>query len=193
MRRVNDREITVEARADGGRMIVGYGAVFYRADDPGTEYELFDNFFERVDPTAFDRVISEGQEVRGLFNHSPDHLLGRVPKTMRLKTDKVGLRYEIDLPDTTLGRDLLVSIERGDLKGSSFSFDVVGQRFEKEDGREIRTLTDVNMFDVGPVTFPAYEATSAEVRSSAAKEIEKLRTQHEYRTRVEKRLATLTE
>lgn len=162
-------EIRIENRDDGGKMLVGYGAVFYRDGEAGTEYRLAPDVVERIAPTAFNRAIEQKHDARGLFNHDPNMLLGRFGAgTMRLKTDATGLRYEIDLPDTQVGKDVAASIARGDLTGSSFSFRIngkSGQRFEKGKDFDIRHIVDVDLYDVGPVTFPAYEGTTAAVRS----------------------------
>lgn len=160
--------VRVERRADNDdqQVIVGYGAVFYRDGEDGTEFQLMSDVFERILPGAFDRALEERDDARGLFNHEPSHLLGRVSAgTMRLSVDGTGLRYEIDVPDTQVGRDVVTSIERGDLSGSSFAF--IPQRVSwVEDGdREIRQIEEVQLFDTGPVTFPAYEATSTGLRS----------------------------
>ncbi|MHB1037539.1 MAG: HK97 family phage prohead protease [Pirellulales bacterium] len=158
--------IRVESRAEGeGKTITGYGAVYYRADDPGTEYELWEGLFERIMPGAFDRAIKE-DDVRGLFNHDPNQILGRnTAKTMRLTSDAKGLRYEIDPPDTQLGHDLLASIKRGDISGSSFSFVPDRVTWIEEGARMIRQIEAVRLWDTGPVTFPAYTATTAGTRT----------------------------
>jgi HK97 family phage prohead protease len=162
-------EIRVESRADGGKMIVGYGAVFHREGEAGTEYRLAPDIVERIAPGAFSRALKEQQDVRGLFNHDPNMLLGRsAAGTMRLTADQRGLRYEIDLPETQIGKDVAASIARGDLTGSSFSFRIngkEGQRFEKGKEYDVRHIVDVDLYDVGPVTFPAYEGTTTGMRS----------------------------
>jgi HK97 family phage prohead protease len=163
-------EVRVESRADGGKTLVGYGAVYHRADVPGSEYRLAPDIVERIAPGAFDRALKENQDVRGLYNHDPNMLLGRsAAGTMRLSSDKTGLRYEIDLPDTQVGRDVAASVARGDLTGSSFSFRIngkAGQRFEKANGYDVRHIVDCDLYDCGPVVFPAYSATSTAVRSA---------------------------
>jgi HK97 family phage prohead protease len=164
----NIGQCRVETRADGSKMIVGYGAVFHRADDPGTEYQLWRGAVERVGRSAFDNALKRPDDVRGLFNHDSDRVLGRTTSgTMRLSVDDRGLRYEIDLPDTQTARDVAASIERGDITGSSFSFSVEGEEWQRDDGRgvEIRTIKDVKLFDVGPVTFPAYQSANTGVRA----------------------------
>ena len=168
----------VELRQDGDkRTIVGYAAVFYRADDPGTQYELWEGVYERIMPGAFDRALGKkdvpAHDARGVFNHDGNYLLGRISAgTARLSVDDIGLRFEIDVPDTTAGRDLLVSLERGDVTGASFAFLPAkgGARWIDDGETEVRELLDLDLFDFGPVTYPAYEATSAGVRSGGEAE-----------------------
>ena len=156
--------VSIERRADGPAMIVGYASVFYDGT-PETEYQLWDGYVERIMPGAFDRAIRE-DDVRGLFNHDPDHLLGRtLAETLRLSVDQRGLRYEIEPPDTQLGRDLVASIERGDLTGSSFAFTVTDEVWRVVEEVHIREIEGVRLYDVGPVTYPAYEATTTGLRS----------------------------
>lgn len=155
------------------RVIVGYAAVFYRADQPGTEFRLWTDAYERILPGAFDTALKEDL-VRGTWNHDETQLLGRSDRgTLRLSVDATGLRYEIDPPDTQAARDLLTLLNRGDVDGSSFTFRVYGGKRgavawldEIRDGRsiEVREVRDLELVDVGPVTFPAYAAASAAVR-----------------------------
>ena len=160
----------VEERADGSAVISGYAAVFYREDDPGTQFELFPGLVERVDASAFTRAIREGGDARAVLNHSPELLLGRVSAgTLRLSVDSVGLRYEIDPPNTQYARDAVESIKRGDLTGSSFAFDVNAVEMRSEDNQDVRIIKDVELFDVGPVTYPAYDSTSVGMRSTVAR------------------------
>lgn len=168
-RRFSPTRATIETRADGSRVITGYAAVFYRKDDPGTEYELWDGVVERIQPGAFDTAITEKQDVRGLYNHNPDHLLGRTSAgTMTLSTDKTGLRYDIPLDENDPDHQRVASkLERGDLTGSSFAFIPTEVRWidAEDDEPEVREIVRVNLFDAGPVTFPAYTGTSAGLRS----------------------------
>jgi HK97 family phage prohead protease len=158
----------LEARLDGegdNKKIVGYAAVYYDGT-PETEYELWPGVRERILPGAFDGVL--GNDVRGLFNHDVNQVLGRTTSgTCRLSVDSVGLRYEIEPPDTQCGRDTKTVLARKDVTGSSFSFCTKTDRWTRnDDGTEIRELVEIRqLFDVGPVTFPAYEATTAGVRA----------------------------
>lgn len=156
--------------------IEGYAAVFYRPGDPATEFELMPGrIVERIDPAAFADLARD--DVRCLFDHASDKILGRnTSGTLELDVDSIGLHYRCTLPNTTAGRDVAESIRRGDITGSSFQFDVIEQEWTERDGEPtIRTLKKLRSFDVGPVTFPAYEATTTGVRSDrAAAELEQI-------------------
>lgn len=188
-RRSVPRAPRIERRNDdatvGGATIAGYAAVFYDGT-PETEYRLWDDFVERVMPGAFDRAIRE-DDVRALLNHEPDNLLGRTKSgTLKLSIDAVGLRYEITPPETELARQVVASLERGDLDGSSFTFMPTKvtwrEELEKVGTMErmivIREIQEVELYDVGPVTFPAYTATSAAARDRS-NEPELLRAEYE--------------
>lgn len=155
-------------REDGKPTVVqGYGAVFYRADNPGTEYWLFSDLVERIGRSSFDRSLSEKEDVRALFNHDVNQIMGRTAAgTLRLSVDQIGLRYEFDLPDSPNGQNLLQSLERKDVTGSSFSFDMLKVQYSEENDYFVRETLDVRLYDVGPVTFPAYTAATAGLRAS---------------------------
>jgi HK97 family phage prohead protease len=156
--------LKIERQATGRQVIVGLAAVFYRETDPGTRFELGDGIFERVGRYAFDKFLRSNADAVGLFNHDAGSVLGRRSAgTLRLLVTLTGLRYEIAVPDTQLGRDLATSIARGDIVGSSFAFEPVRVSWAQEGPLLWRTLDELRLYDVGPVTFPAYEATSAGV------------------------------
>lgn len=156
------------------QLICGYGAVFYKASDPGTEYELYPGLIERIDPHAFDRAIRE-DDVRGLFNHDPSQILGRSKSgTMKLSVDGVGLYYEIDPPATQIAKTVTIALERKDVSGSSFMFDIKAEEYLREGDRVIRTIKEAILYDVGPVTFPAYTAATSAVSARALEQFQKL-------------------
>lgn len=156
----------IETRADGTKELVGLGAVFYDGTE-ATEYRLWGNVKERIMPGAFDRAIEEKHDVRGLVNHNPNNLLGRTAAgTMAIEKTTEGLAYRIELPDTQVARDTAISVDRGDLSGSSFSFSITSETWRQEGDWEIRELNDLDMYDTGPVTYPAYEGTSVGVRDA---------------------------
>ena len=142
-------------------VLIGYGAVFYVPSDPGTKYDLAPGVEERIDPAAFTAALRDKpNDVTCTYNHNPDWLLGKVSsKTVRLSVDKVGLRYECDLPDTTAAKDVLASIERGDVTGSSFTFQVTDVAWTECGDMAIRNILSVELFDVGPQTSAAYTST----------------------------------
>jgi HK97 family phage prohead protease len=155
--------VEVRKREDGGATIRGIAAVFDSLS------ENLGGFREQIAPGAF--TDTDMLDVRGLFNHDANFVLGRTTsKTVRLKQTNRGLEYEIDLPDTATIRDLVLApIERGDVDQSSFGF-IVGPGNDSWDedaeGRMIRTIRKVaELFDVSPVTFPAYRDTTVGARS----------------------------
>lgn len=165
--------VELRKSADGAGMIVGYAALFNQETVIGSYY----GFREVIAPGAFADAIAN-DDVRGLFNHDSNIVLGRnTAKTMRLEEDKTGLRYEIDLPDTQWGRDVKTSIERGDVSGSSFAFSIESDEDDnwdytpvKEGKLPLRTIKKVSLYDVSPVTYPAYEGTTVSARSKAKAE-----------------------
>ena len=154
-----DRIETRDSDGDKPAKLIGHAAIFNKlSDDLG-------GFKERIAPGAF--ADSLGNDVRALFNHNPDLILGRTKAgTLALEEDKRGLRVEIDPPDTQVARDLMESVKRGDISQMSFGFFTLDDDFErKRDGTIIRTLKKVDLFDVSPVTFPAYPQTKIAMRS----------------------------
>lgn len=150
--------------------IVGYAALF---DSPtvlmaGTEHE----FVEVIRPGAFKKDLEQGADIRALVDHDPSRILGRTTAgTLRLREDDRGLAVEIDPPDTSIGRDTITSLRRGDLDQMSFAFlpRAGGEHWNTDDeGRRVRELIDLETFDVSIVTYPAYPETSVAVRSLAA-------------------------
>jgi HK97 family phage prohead protease len=157
------------SRADGSKVIRGYGSVFWDPMDGGTQYQLYSDLLERVMPGAFDRALREGHDVRGLFNHDENCVLGRTASgTMKLSVDRRGLVYEIVPGDTSIARDVCAHLQRGDVSGSSFGFAITKQMFAMQDGMEIREIHDVQLYDTGPVTWPAYQSSTAEMTVSGS-------------------------
>ena len=157
------------------QFIVGYAARFGVDSLAGA----VGDFTERIDPRAFG-IVSErrGRKnplmTRALFNHDSNMPLARYPDTLSLTVDDIGLRYEFQVPDTTYGRDLASNIEAGIVRGSSFSFQIApgGESWSVEEGRSVRTVTKIDtLIDVGPVTYPAYDATTTGLRSEELAEV----------------------
>lgn len=157
-------ELRMEERGeDKSPVLMGHAAVFNQAS------EDFGGWREKIEPGAFAESIGR-DDVRALWNHNSDSVLGRnKANTLRLAEDERGLSIEIDMPDTQTARDLAVSIRRGDVSQMSFGFMVDGKGGavweENDDGTYTRTLKKVRLFDVSPVTYPAYPQTDIAVRS----------------------------
>lgn len=97
--------------------VSGHASVF---DSPT---DIANCFQEVIAPGAFSRTLAENDDIRCLFNHNWDHILGRTKSgTLQLKEDESGLYFEDSLPDTTVGRDLSESMSRGDVDKCSFGF-----------------------------------------------------------------------
>ena len=153
----------VELRADesGVTTLAGYAAVFDSPTDIGGY------FTEQIAPGAFVDTIKG--DVRCLFNHQSGNVLGRTKSgTLRLWEDERGLRFEVDRPDTALGRDVGTLVKRGDVSGCSFDFRALKQSWDDTVDPPKRTLEKVEISEVSIVTFPAYADTTVGVRSLEA-------------------------
>lgn len=161
-RRFVATELRVED-VDGVTHIRGYGAVFNQlSDDLG-------GFREMMAPGATEKALQEA-DIRSLWNHDANYVLGRNRAgTLEIREDENGVFYDAVAPDTQWARDLVVSLKRGDVSQSSFGFRTVRDTWAQDDeGNVIRTLREVKLFDLGPVTFPAYPQTSSEARDRAS-------------------------
>lgn len=151
----------IRAQDDGVRKLSGYAAKFGQWTDVMW-------FREQIKKGAFDDVLATS-DCRALKNHDPNLLLGRESAgTLRLQANSVGLKFENDVPDTTTGHDTYEEVRRGDLAGCSFAFTVSEDEWRHfDDGRPSeRTIVRIGqLFDVGPVTYPAYEQTTVVARS----------------------------
>jgi HK97 family phage prohead protease len=161
-RRVYSAPITVRAKGNK-KLIRGTAAVFApkRSSDLG-------GWFEEIDRHAFDKALaSPSLDCVALWNHDTNHVLGRSTSgTLRLSTTAAGLQYEIDPPDTSTANDLIQLMERGDVHQSSFGFVCVKESWREENGIYIRTVLEAELFDVSPVTFPAYPDATSGYRAS---------------------------
>ena len=142
--------------------IVGHAAVFDSWSE--TLGGLFP-FKEIVRKGAFKDSITK-DDIRALFNHDPNYVLGRnKANTLELEEDEIGLRVRITPPNTTWAKDLVESIRRGDISQMSIGFIVEEDTWGTKDGLDIREIKKVQLFDVSPVTFPAYQETDVGVRA----------------------------
>jgi len=153
-------EFELRKAKDDKPKIVGYSAVFDQlSEDLG-------GFREKIAKGAFSKTIKES-DIKALFNHDPNYVLGRNRNsTLTLEEDDHGLKVEIEPPDTQFANDLVKQIERGDIDQMSFGFITKADEWDEKGKEPIRTLKDVELFDVSPVVFPAYEQTAVAVRST---------------------------
>lgn len=155
-------ETELRASPDG-KKIVGHAAVF------NTLSENLGGFREKITPGAFKDALKTS-DIRALFNHDPNYVLGRVKAgTLTVGEDERGLAFDVTPPDAQWARDLMVSIGRGDISGTSFGFRVAkgGDTWEEQsDGTVLRTINKFEeLRDVSPVTYPAYPDASVALRS----------------------------
>lgn len=162
MRETRRARATFEVRAEAdGPLIAGHGAVFNSlSHDLG-------GFREQIKPGAFRRTLRQNPDIMSFFNHNPDNILGRTSnKTLTVSEDLQGLAFQVAPPDTVWARDLLTSMQRGDIGDASFAFRVVKDEWgQGEDGTILRTIIEVELFEVGPVTMGAYPAADSGVRA----------------------------
>ncbi|MDK8641326.1 HK97 family phage prohead protease [Niallia taxi] len=149
---------------DEPHVISGYAAVF------NSKATIGDWFEETIAPGAFARSISENGDIRALFNHNWDHVLGRTKSgTLKLEEDERGLSFEIELPNTTLAKDLAESLKRGDISQCSFGFIPTSETWNYDVEPMQRTINEVELYEISVVSIPAYEDTEVSlVRSKAA-------------------------
>lgn len=141
-------------------IIEGYAAVFNK------DSEDFGGWVEQIAPRAFSDVLND--DVVALFNHSMNHIFGRNKINLELIQDNVGLKYRVKMPDTTLAQDVRKLVKAEIIYKSSFAFTVKEERFIKgKDGKPNMRIIDKieRLYDVSPVTIPAYPDTSVAARS----------------------------
>lgn len=162
-------DITNIQKRDGENQslrVSGYAAVF------NTKTSIGDFFEEVINPGAFSRTLSENGDVRALFNHNWDKVLGRTKSgTLILSEDDRGLKFEIELPNNSLGRDLAESMARGDINQCSFGFFATDEEWNYNIEPASRTIKEVELFEISIVSIPAYDDT--EVALVRSKEIDK--------------------
>lgn len=153
----------VEERSEGdSSTVAGYAVVF------DSEADICGYFREVIKPGAFSDALKNG-DVRAYFGHDRNRVLGRQSAgTLRLKEDDKGLAVEIDLPDTTDGRDAKALIQRGDISGMSFGFCVTHEEWDETQDPPLRTIHQVDLREVSIVSEPAYDDTSIAMRSLEA-------------------------
>lgn len=159
LRSLTTEKPTMEKRDDDEQLrIVGYAVKWGQRSHPMWGFQ------EIFQKGAFARAL-ENPDVYAAWNHNASEILGRTPNTLVLEEDEVGLRYEILAP--TWAARYVETIERGDVRGSSFIFRPVLQEWDESDpDMAIRTIVEAELYEVSPVTNPAYPQSTAGVRSA---------------------------
>lgn len=156
----------LQTRSQGdseSNVIEGYAAVFNSPTD------IWGMFTEVIAPGAFADAIASNDDIRALFNHDWNNVLGRTKsRTLRLSEDARGLKFEVDLPNTTLARDLSESLKRGDISQCSFGFVPTSETWDYELEIPVRTINSVELHEISVVSIPAYEDTEVSLRSKEA-------------------------
>ena len=156
------RSYPAEIRKDANdKKFEGHSAVFDSlSEDLG-------GFREKIKPGAFLQTI-KADDIRALFNHDTNYVLGRSTSgTLSLAEDGQGLKVMINPPDTQWAKDLMRSVERGDISQMSFAFRVLEDDWDEKGNFPTRTLLKVKLYDVSIVTYPAYPQTDIKVRSTS--------------------------
>jgi len=160
-RNINASDFEVRQETNGDMYIEGYASVF------GSRSKNLGGFYEYISRDAFTETQMDSCVC--LINHDNNYVLGRSPQTLNLSVDERGLKYSLRLGNQSYAQDLYESIKRGDISSSSFAFTIAkgGDSWEKRDnGEVIRTINSIDMlYDVSPVTTPAYGSATVSARS----------------------------
>jgi len=152
-KRIYNIETRIDSTDDGKEMVVGHASMYNTRSE-------FMGFYETIEEGAFTDELINSSDVRALINHDQNLILARnTSGTLKLEADDQGLRYEFEMPETSYGKDLAVSMKRGDITQSSFAFTVEEDDWTTDDnGNDLRTIKKIKrLYDVSPVTYPAYQ------------------------------------
>ncbi len=157
---MEQRAFITEIRAADGEdaRVSGLGIVY----DQWTE--IWPGYMERISRGA----VKNAETVKSFFNHDPDYVLSTLDSdpALVLRETESGLEYDSPIPPTTYGNDLKINLQRKNVRGSSFAFDVSKDKWTQDDkGTVYRDITNLTLYEVGPVTNPAYIQTTATMRS----------------------------
>lgn len=169
MRMMRSAQTEFQTRDDSGNLAIeGYFAVY------DSNYEIAPGMSESIAPGAFDNTLAG--DIRALINHDTTLVLGRTKAgTLQLRTDSHGLWGHIDInPNDSDAMNLYNRVQRGDVDQCSFGFDIINEETDyREDGSIHWTIKEVELYEVSPCTFPAYEETNIAARQKERDEIKK--------------------
>lgn len=153
----------IEIRADeGGKTFIGRACEYNAVSEP-----IYGMFTEELAPGCFDESLKSGRDVYCSVDHDANRILGRVSAgTLTLKPDERGIGVECPVAGYSYAQDLLLAIQRRDIRGMSFIFDVTDDQWSKRDGKSHRTVKKADLYEVSFVVFPAYPQTDAGLRTA---------------------------
>lgn len=156
------QKIEIREDEDGNRTLSGYAVKWEKKSVVMGYYRKFREQFRQG---AFTESLQK-EDQRFLWSHDTSKVLGRTKNnTLRLMEDSIGLRFELDLPKTTLGNDTYETIKRGDVDGVSFGFNMISEEIEEpDDDLMLRTVTKAKLLEVSAVAFPAYPDSEVSAR-----------------------------
>jgi HK97 family phage prohead protease len=155
-------ELRAAGEGQGLGTASGYAALFNAFTDIGCGGTIY--WREKIAPGAFSKSLAEG-DVVALHSHNTGRIVGRKKAgTLTLREDAKGLAFENPLPDTSDGRDLSVSIERGDIAGMSFGFCTTRQEWDETVDPPTRTILEAELVEITYTAFPAYPDTTVGLR-----------------------------
>ncbi|TCJ01583.1 HK97 family phage prohead protease [Cytobacillus praedii] len=162
LRELTSQKIEIREDENGNKTLYGYAVKWEKKSHVMGYWRKFREQFRKG---AFEDSLSKDDQ-RFLWSHDTSKVLGRTKnQTLRLYEDNVGLRFELDLPDTTLGDDTYKSIKRGDVDGVSFGFQMINEEIEEpDDDLMLRTVTKAKLLEVSAVAFPAYPDSEVSAR-----------------------------
>lgn len=167
MRQLRTVGTKFETREDGENLsIEGYFAVF------NSNYEIAPGMSESIAPGAFSKTLSG--DIRALINHDTTLVLGRTKaNTLQLREDNHGLWGHIDInPNDSDAMNLYERVKRGDVDQCSFGFDILSEETDfRDDGSVHWTIKEVELYEVSPCTFPAYEETNINARAKEREDL----------------------
>ncbi|VXD04926.1 Peptidase [Enterobacterales bacterium 8AC] len=154
-----DFEIRTATLTAADQKLVGYAVKWNSRSEV-----LWDEFVEQFAPNAFKDSLAAGTDVRALYEHDHTALLGRnTSGTLVLSEDATGLRFELTPPDTQLGRDVLILVERGDISGMSFGFRALKDQWDSTQQPYVRTVLAAELREITITSLPAYRETDIQI------------------------------
>ena len=183
LRQIEIEEIELREDDEANAAVEGIGIVYDR------EQEIWPGYFETIRSGAFDKSLNGDREIKSFFNHNANFVLSTTrskPRARLVLTDtEKGLRFRSPIPDTSYGRDLRENLSRGNVRGASFSFTVARDGdivTIDEKNNYHREITKGTLYEIGPVTNPAYKSTKVGLRT-AEDAFNECKEKHEAETR----------